>query len=100
MPRYIDTEPYDQLLEQREKALWEIDAIPVADAVRQCRALLAKQPTTEVAPVVHGRWIRRHNETKCSRCKFIYYSHHADYNYCPNCGATMDGKVGKKDEEM
>ena len=37
----------------------------------------------------HGRWIRRHNETKCSECQFIYYSHHADYNYCPNCGKKM-----------
>lgn len=41
--------------------------------------------------VKHGRWIRRHNETKCSRCEFIYYSNHDDFNYCPNCGARMDG---------
>jgi len=45
----------------------------------------------DAVEVVHGRWIRRHNETKCSRCKFIYYSNRADFNYCPNCGAKMDG---------
>lgn len=42
-----------------------------------------------------GRWIRRHNETKCSKCQFIYYSNRADYSYCPNCGADMWG--GERD---
>lgn len=41
--------------------------------------------------VKHGQWIRRGNETKCSKCKFIYYSNRDDFNYCPNCGARMDG---------
>ena len=41
----------------------------------------------------HGRWIRRGNEMKCSnpKCQFIYYSNRDDFNYCPNCGARMDG---------
>ena len=51
MPRYIDAEPYDKVLEQREKALWEIDAPAVADAVCQCRKLLAKQPTIDAVEV-------------------------------------------------
>jgi len=55
------------------------------------RSFLVKQPKVDAVEVVHGRWIRRHNETKCSRCKFIYYSNHDDFNYCPNCGAKMDG---------
>jgi len=55
------------------------------------RSFLVKQPKVDAVEVVHGRWIRRHNETKCSRCKFIYYSNRADFNYCPNCGAKMDG---------
>ena len=55
------------------------------------RNFLAKLPKVSAVEVVHGRWIRRHNETKCSRCKFIYYSNHDDFNYCPNCGAKMDG---------
>ena len=36
---------------------------------------------------------------KCSRrnYQFIYYSNNDDFNYCPNCGAKMDGekRVGK-----
>ena len=49
-------------------------------------------PTVEAVEVVHGWWIRRHNETKCSKCQFIYYSNRDDFNYCPNCGAMMDLK--------
>ena len=59
------------------------------------------EPIADVAPVRHGRWIydcermaedgwtyRQHH---CSLCEFqsIAVSH---YNYCPNCGAKMDGE--------
>lgn len=36
-----------------------------------------------------GKWIKRHNERKCSQCKFIYYNSNDDFNFCPNCGAEM-----------
>lgn len=50
----------------------------------------------EVAPVVHGRWIRwcdneeRFISTICSVC---HTSDNANpkMHYCPNCGARMDG---------
>ena len=53
--------------------------------------LLSDIPAADVAPVVHGRWIRRGNEKKCSECGFIYYSNHDEWNGCPNCLARMDG---------
>ena len=60
-------------------------------------------PAADVAPVVHGRWIRfkePDSETgyihmRCSVCT-AYWSDpsHADhFRYCPNCGAKMDGGV-------
>ena len=58
------------------------------------------QPTIEAAPVVHGRWIEYHNEENgtwhydCSVCDDGYAMTVKDYrphNYCPNCGAKMDG---------
>lgn len=52
---------------------------------------VSRAKKVDAVEVVHGKWIRRHNETKCSKCKFIYYSNHDDFNYCPNCGAKMDG---------
>ena len=52
---------------------------------------LKNTPAVVAQPVKRGRWIRRHNEMKCSKCQFIYYSNHDDFNYCPNCGADMRG---------
>ena len=49
----------------------------------------------EVAPVVHGRWETnsdRPDSLICSVCKcgFDMWKHDP-HNYCPNCGAKMDG---------
>lgn len=52
-------------------------------------------PAADVAPVVHGRWIERPyllgTTRYCSRCGENYGMPHAVYNFCPNCGAKMDG---------
>lgn len=60
-------------------------------------------PAADVAPVVHGRWIHSRYEdcseqfeiVKCSQCNHEAYAM-ALYvhggNYCPNCGAKMDGE--------
>lgn len=53
------------------------------------KCFVERMPTVDAVEVVHGRWIRKGNEMKCSKCKFIYYSNHDDFNYCPNCGADM-----------
>ena len=59
-------------------------------------------PAADVAPVVHGRWIHSRYEdcseqfelVKCSNCNHEAYAM-AFYvrggNYCPACGAKMDG---------
>lgn len=58
--------------------------------------LIMKQPAADVEPVVHGHW-EQVDDTKCrcSRCDIIaligLYPH-GDKNYCPNCGAKMDGE--------
>lgn len=49
----------------------------------------------DVAPVRHGRWIPTKepfmNECEdCSVCGYRTVWGHR-YNYCPNCGAKMDG---------
>lgn len=65
-------------------------------------AMIARFPAADVAPVVHGRWIHSRYEdcseqfelVKCSQCNHEAYAM-AFYvrggNYCPNCGAKMDG---------
>lgn len=53
----------------------------------------------DVAPVVHGRWLYNSYPTVwygsgeppelvCSECEERAYN---TYDYCPNCGAKMDG---------
>ena len=63
--------------------------------------------SADVAPVVHGEWVlvgtNEHDyetsvEEKCSLCgRYVYrYDTEPQDNYCPNCGAKMDG--GEKHE--
>ena len=57
-------------------------------------------PLDDVAPVVRGRWeVHEHPYIKprqdgwiCTNCSFITEDiANGDTNYCPNCGAKMDG---------
>ena len=53
-------------------------------------------PTIDAVEVVHGRWewCREENCVICSECKDEHYIgafHQYSKNYCPNCGAKMDG---------
>lgn len=70
----------------------------IRDAVQR---MIDRQPTIEAAPVVHGSWVEfdsEHSVWACSQCQEPYilmYGTPEDnkYNFCPNCGARMDGKA-------
>ena len=72
-----------------------------ADAIETVKHL----PAADVAPVVHGAWHqcfedwRQQQEgNKCSVCGFEYYgTGPRRFQFCPNCGAKMDGGA---DNEM
>ena len=58
----------------------DIEAAPIVDAVE----------------VVHGRWIEQEKYTfgvmyDCSICDNRILDNGHSWNYCPNCGAKMDG---------
>ena len=61
---------------------------PEQDSMARLRELA----DADVAPVVHGRWVRQ-DETRtkfmCSLCESKNYGGHE--KFCPNCGAKMDG---------
>lgn len=68
--------------------------------------MIADEPPADVAPVVHGRWIQingiappeHHGKHKCSECGGMALEKHMREvlsNYCPNCGAKMDGGDGR-----
>ena len=52
-------------------------------------------PAIDAAPVVHGRWIFNQEQWTwdCTNCKGWVGSgvRISRYEYCPNCGAKMDG---------
>ena len=53
-------------------------------------------PVADVAPVRHRRWIPAVHVGdccyRCSECQFLRDTYLLDIgNYCPNCGAKMDG---------
>lgn len=59
-------------------------AVVLSADIRQCS-------TADVVEVKHGRWVSHDLEVtfSCSECDFT-----TDFrlsNYCPNCGAKMDG---------
>lgn len=63
------------------------------DGLDIAAGLLRVAPAADVAPVVHGRWVSKNEWTfVCSNCDYVdAYPFDDRYNYCPNCGAKMDG---------
>ena len=64
---------------------------------RAQRAIL-DAPSADVVQVRHGWWVASHDEfCACSLCKYPVYAAWNATNYCPNCGAKMDGGDGNSD---
>lgn len=75
--------------------------MPLAYGETDMAEIIDAQPTVEAEPRKHGRWIevQRINPTdrmaicECSICgdTVWVYDGQRTWNYCPNCGARMDG---------
>lgn len=58
---------------------------------------IKNMPAADVAPVRHGRWIEQEKYAfgvmyDCSICDNRILDNGHSWNYCPNCGAKMDGE--------
>ena len=92
MARYIDA---DIVLDRLPNDL------PYKASVKR---VLMSAPTADVEEVKHGEWLQGINNSKvCSICgkeplytasgtAFATTFYRVKSNYCPNCGAKMDGK--------
>ena len=72
----------------------------IADHLIANGVTVQENTTADVAPVRHGRWKKQSGLYSCSECGMTCpYDVQADVieywacNYCPNCGAKMDGGV-------
>lgn len=59
-------------------------------------AIFRAIPAADVAPVRHGRWFHSFGAWRCSECNVtasFWCMASTQYlsNYCPECGAKMDG---------
>jgi hypothetical protein len=83
---------------------WLIDANALMDLARNhvggtvdCNDI-ARFPTVDAAPVVHGRWIERRHEGMGGGWYLLFHCSECDTpsarprNYCSFCGAKMDLK--------
>ena len=69
----------------RCRACWVDDALDYIDS----------EPAADVATVRHGRWIKYQIPPIicCSNCDWATGIEEKNFQYCPNCGAKMDGGV-------
>ena len=100
--RLIDA---NSLIKRLEAMKFDTDAITIDGIIRA----LKEPSTVDAVPVAHGRWEDEHGgkyanpRYRCSICKErALYKFERDLldnwkgvqaltNYCPNCGAKMDG---------
>ena len=93
-PDVPDTNVGDMI--SRQAAIWTIRK---AKDKSEAHRMLIQLPNVDAVPVVHGRWIDEtfkawglvHHPYKCDQCG---YHSEAPSDYCPDCGARMDGEDG------
>lgn len=102
MAEYLDKEAFKKSVEERYckpckaekkdhngcwcRACWVDDMLDEVECSQ----------SADVAPVVHGRWIMHDDEFGLTcECSVCHIETMGDGNYCPNCGAKMDG--GERD---
>jgi hypothetical protein len=120
MAKYIDkSELYKEIAELEELSRKRVVDTPTnspayaryvaqLDERTMLKHKIADTHAADVAPVVHGKWIsvenpqwRAYSHDKCSICGWWNTKNALCYdgirkpghslNYCPNCGAKMDG---------
>ena len=98
MAEYVEREQAINFARASAAAAYNRDDFGAYRDLNAFIATLVQIPAADVAPVVHGHW--KHvagMNSKCSVCERYFpvnefVKRPFDINYCPNCGAKMDGK--------
>ena len=98
MAEYIEREATIELLRSLGSRDYRREKGTIQEAIKMV-SFPEYTPSADVAPVRHGRWIDAYPDIEpnpmfmygiCSECGFEQGI--SKYlNYCPNCGAKMDG---------
>lgn len=95
MAKYIDADDFMKRIVKKYHCNPSLDG--GGNNYGYLRLEIDEQPAADVRPERHGEWITRHEGLPfCSECNYNGLGYIAvDFDYCPNCGAKMDGKDGK-----
>lgn len=95
--KIIDPAPVIKRLANRCLAVKGMECTILGEVIDMLRA----EPTVDAVEVVHGRWVMKETMIRSPFAKNAYCSVCLEetsyaHNYCPNCGAKMDG--GNEDD--
>jgi len=97
---YKNSKSFDELLDKKKMLQAENASLKKALILARDPGFLRRISSGEFAPIIHAYWNYTsvpnedgmggsHNVIKCSACK---ENCDAEHDYCPFCGARMDGK--------
>lgn len=91
----------DTALEIIETSIPRWGMMAVLIDINEARDALNEAPAADVVEVKHGEWISDDADIlfHCSECDTqvsTSWDYESDWDYCPNCGAKMDGKRREK----
>ena len=104
MKEYIEREAVIQEIMNAQESLesnidkeWTKNK-PCFKGLAWANRIILDAQAADVEPVRHGEWIKGEENShrriiECSHCKtgFVLDNSETNPNYCPNCGARMDG---------
>lgn len=99
---YIEREALREILDGWRDAHADVDDVHGCGLLEDVICEVDAQTAADVAPVVHGRWVTHYRsgtpvaEGYVSTCCDMWNNRKSDY--CPNCGAKMDGGADHEDD--
>ena len=101
--RLIDADALNEALNKREAFYHNSNAYETASMFHMIRAIYVDDsPTIDAVPVIHGHWVKdrlvstsggTYGVRRCSVCEWYCTDTPYQFDYCPHCGAKMDGDI-------